>query len=425
MAIEFDNSQQVLGATIKIIGVGGCGGNAVDNMIERGITGVDFIACNTDIQALYKSKAPIRIQIGKNLTKGRGAGAKPEMGKQSAEEDRDELMRAIEGAEMLFVTAGMGKGTGTGAAPVIAQMARNMGILTVAIVTKPFTTEGDVKARLAEEGIKQLRESVDTLITVPNDKILAIVGKDKPAYEALAVANDVLYKAARGISEIITESGFMNVDFNDVRAIMVGAGDALMGSATASGENRAVKAATDAITSPLLEGVSIQGATGILVNVTMGSDVSMHEFDEVAATIKQLAGGNALIITGMVIKEDQIGTITVTVIATGFSKKAAAVPPQFGIGQRATLPASTHTPIATPATLRIVKEPDPVKAREETELPAYLRRGVSTPTPVVDKSEKPEERPASPLQERPDEQRREKINKTDSDMPAFMRKIMD
>jgi cell division protein FtsZ len=310
--------KSLVGANIKIIGVGGCGGNAVNNMIERGITGVEFIAFNTDQQALNSSLAQ-RFQIGKSITKGLGAGFNPEIGKKAAEEDREQISELLRGTDMLFITAGMGKGTGTGAAPVIAGIAKNLGILTIGIVTKPFEYEGRRTMETAERGIEELRKQVDTLIVVQNEKILSFANGDLGIKEAYNLANDVLYRAAKGISEIITKHGHVNVDFADVRNIMTDAGDAVMGSATASGENRALKAAMEAISSPLLDGVSIKGSSRVLVNLT--GDIKIRDAQEAMNYIYEQAGSDATIIHGIVEDDAVPGEINVTVIATGFNKK--------------------------------------------------------------------------------------------------------
>lgn len=417
MTFEYDNSQTMLGATIKIIGVGGCGGNAVDNMIARGIAGVQFIVCNTDAQALNSSLAPHRIQIGKTSTGGLGAGAFPEKGKQAAEEDREELSEAIRGTDMLFITAGMGKGTGTGAAPVIASIAKNLGVLTIGIVTKPFAYEGRVKSQIAESGIEELRKHVDTLIVVQNEKILAIADGDIDAIEAYNIANDVLYRATRGISEIITTHGTQNVDFADVKGVMADAGDAVMGSGTATGENRAIKAATDAISSPLLDGLSIKGATGVLVNIS--GDVKMRDVSEAMSYIYEQAGTDAKIINGLAKDMASPGSITVTVIATGFNKKK-----KNGNGNGSSVVSGSQ--------LRVVRKEDIVKAssveekisrinsdvfEKREDVPAFTRMGIPTPEPLSENTKEEKDHLPKPSQER--------IRKDDSETPAFLRKIMD
>ncbi len=303
---------------IKVIGVGGGGSNAVNRMIEGGLKKVDFIAVNTDIQALRLSQALVKLPIGSKLTGGLGAGGVPEVGEKAAQENQEDIGNALSGSDMVFITAGMGGGTGTGAAPVVAQIARETGALTVAVVTRPFDFEGRRKMQIAEEGIKKLREAVDTLITIPNQYLLKIVEKRTPIKEAFRMADDVLRQGVQGISEVITVTGDINIDFADVRTIMKGHGDALMGIGIGTGENRAVDAATNAINNPLLEDARIEGAKGILINITGGEDLSLSEYDEVIKIVTANADEDALIIPGQTINplfEDQV---QVTVVATGF-----------------------------------------------------------------------------------------------------------
>jgi cell division protein FtsZ len=304
-------------AIMKVVGVGGAGGNAVNRMINAGLTGVEFIAINTDAQALDVCKAEQKVQIGGSLTKGLGAGANPEIGRRSAEEDRELLIEVLDGADMVFVTGGMGGGTATGAAPIIAQIARERGALTVAVVTRPFQFEGVKRGRRAEEGIGQIKDCVDTLIVIPNQRLLAITGDKTPLTDAFRIADDVLLHAVRGISDLITVPGLINLDFADVRTVMMEMGDALMGTGQASGEHRAAEAATQAISSPLLEEVSIEGATGLLVNITGGPNMSLHEIDEATGVINEAAGNEANVIFGAVIDDRMGDDIRITVIATG------------------------------------------------------------------------------------------------------------
>ncbi len=304
-------------ARIKVIGVGGGGGNALNRMIKSNIKGIEFIAVNTDAQALYHNEASVKINIGKATTRGLGAGSHPDVGRQAAEESAEEIKQALDGTEMLFITCGLGGGTGTGAAPVIAEIARDMGILTVAVVTKPFTFEGHRRRTQAEEGYENLKNKVDTLITIPNDKILSLIDKKTPLTEAFMVVDDVLRQGVQGISDLITVHGMINVDFADVKAIMENAGSALMGIGYGTGENREVDAARAAIESPLLE-LSISGAKGILFNITGGSDLSMFEVDEAARIITEAADPEANIIFGSVINDSYTGEIKITVVATGF-----------------------------------------------------------------------------------------------------------
>jgi cell division protein FtsZ len=304
-------------AIIKVIGVGGGGGNAVQHMVEADIEGVDFICANTDAQALKNMESRISLQLGSGITKGLGAGANPDIGRQAALEDRERIIEVIEGSDMLFITAGMGGGTGTGAAPVVAQLAKELGILTVAVVTKPFPFEGGKRAHAAEAGIKELGQYVDSLITIPNEKLLTVLGKQVSLLDAFKAANDVLLGAVQGIAELITRPGLINVDFADVRTVMSEMGMAMMGSGVARGEDRAREAAESAINSPLLEDINLMGARGILVNVTAGMDMSIGEFEEVGNTIKEFASENATVVVGTVIDPTMRDELRVTVVATG------------------------------------------------------------------------------------------------------------
>lgn len=316
-------------AIIKVIGVGGGGGNAVQHMVEANIDGVEFICVNTDSQALKGMGAKTTLQIGGAITKGLGAGANPDIGRQSAQDDRDRIHEVIEGADMLFITAGMGGGTGTGAAPVVAQVAKELGILTVAVVTKPFPFEGSKRLHVAHNGIKELGQYVDSLITIPNEKLLSVLGKQISLLDAFKSANDVLLGAVQGIAELITRPGLINVDFADVKTVMSEMGMAMMGSGSAKGEDRAREAAEAAIASPLLEDINLMGASGILVNVTAGLDLGIGEFEEVGNTIKEFASENATVVVGTVIDPDMRDELRVTVVATGLGdegQKAADTP---------------------------------------------------------------------------------------------------
>lgn len=318
----FELVEQVnLGARIKVIGIGGGGGNAINTMIAGKLIGVDFLVANTDIQAIEANRAKIKIQLGEKLTKGLGAGANPEVGRQAALEDQDRIREYLTGADMVFITAGMGGGTGTGGAPIVARLAREAGALTVAVVTKPFLFEGRKRMRQAEEGIRELKENVDTLITIPNQKLLSVAGKTTTLMEAFQKADDVLLQAVRGISDLIVTPGLINLDFADVRTVMSEMGLALMGTASASGENRAVEAAQKAIASPLLDDVSIHGARGVLINVTGGPELSLHEVSAAAGLIQEEAHEDANIIFGAVIDDKIKEEIRITVIATGFEEK--------------------------------------------------------------------------------------------------------
>jgi len=310
-----ENIQQ--SAVIKVIGVGGGGGNAVHHMIKNQVSGVEFICANTDAQALNNLKAKTILQMGSNITKGLGAGANPEIGRQAALEDRDEIAEILSGADMVFITAGMGGGTGTGAAPIVAEVAREMGILTVAVITRPFPFEGKKRALVAEEGIRQLSQHVDSLITIPNEKLLEVLGKEATLLEAFKAANDVLLGAVKGIADLIMHPGMINVDFADVRTVMSEMGMAMMGTGRASGENRAREAAEAAIRSPLLEDINLHGARGILVNITAGENLSLGEFSDVGDTIEEFASDDATVVVGTVIDPSLGDEICVTVVATG------------------------------------------------------------------------------------------------------------
>lgn len=309
-------------ATIKVVGVGGGGGNAINRMIEAGLQGVEFISMNTDAQALSISKAPRQVQLGEKLTKGLGAGSNPEIGEKAAEESREQIREVLEGADMVFITAGMGGGTGTGGAPVVAQLAREVDALTVAVVTRPFTFEGRRRGQQAETGIQKLEEQVDTLITIPNDRLLQVVEKKTSIQDAFRVADDVLRQGVQGISDLIIVPGLINLDFADVKAIMSSAGSALMGIGTGTGEERAIEAARKAIASPLLE-ASIEGAKGILFNITGSDNLGLHEVNAAAEIIAEAADPEANIIFGAVIDEELKDEVRVTVIATGFDRQKA------------------------------------------------------------------------------------------------------
>lgn len=314
-------------AIIKVIGVGGCGGNAIDHMIHCGVEGVEFIVANTDAQAIKRSQAKITMQLGANVTKGLGAGANPEVGRQSAEEDRERIQEAIAGADMLFITAGMGGGTGTGAAPVVAQVAKEMGILTVAVVTKPFSFEGK-RMRIAHAGMEALSQHVDSLIIIPNDKLLEVLGDDVGYLEAYKAANNVLHGAVAGIAEVINCAGLVNVDFADVKTVMSEMGVAMMGSAHASGIDRARIAAEQAIASPLLEDVNLSGARGVLVNITANETVKLKEVHEVMNTIRGFTADDATVIFGSVINHDMGDNLRVTIVATGLGSTTARHQPK-------------------------------------------------------------------------------------------------
>ncbi len=318
--IFIDDDPPITGARIKVIGIGGGGGNAVNRMIEAGLEGIEFVVANTDLQALKRSRAPIKIQLGGHLTKGLGAGANPLVGRDAALEDTEKIIEVLEGADMVFVTTGLGGGTGTGAAPIIASLATELNALTVAVVTKPFHFEGKRRMMQAEQGLRELRESVDTVITIPNERLLHTVERGVSLADSFKVADDVLRQAVQGISDLITVPGLINLDFADVKAIMSGMGLALMGAGRASGEHRAMEATQQAISSPLLEEATIEGAKCVLINITGGPDLTLYEVNEASSIIREAADDDANIIFGAVIDETMRDEMKITVIATGFDK---------------------------------------------------------------------------------------------------------
>lgn len=378
-------------AVIKVIGVGGGGGNAVAHMVSSHIEGVDFICANTDAQALKNSGAKLTLQLGGNVTKGLGAGANPEVGRQSALEDRERIVEVLSGADMVFITAGMGGGTGTGAAPVVAQLAKEMGILTVAVVTKPFPFEGRRRMQVALKGMEDLSQHVDSLITVPNEKLLTVLGREVTLLNAFKSANDVLLGAVQGIADLITRPGLINVDFADVRTVMSEMGMAMMGSGVARGDDRAVAAAEAAINNPLLEDVNLAGACGILVNVTAGPNLTMREFDEIGHVIHQFASEDATVVVGTALDLELQDDVRVTVVATGLNRKQShppmrkeeviAVPRPRIVARTGTdgLPVSDYViPARTPAARVIDPErsplPNPESQIDYLDIPAFLRR---------------------------------------------------
>ena len=370
-------------AKIKVLGVGGAGGNAVNRMIESGLAGVEFIAANTDIQVLSMSKADVKVQLGVELTKGLGSGGDPEIGKKAIEENIDDVADALRGADMLFVTAGLGGGTGTGAAPRVAEVARDLDILTVAIVTKPFEFEGTKRTRQADVGENELKGRVDTLIVIPNQRLLAVVGRQTPISEAFQVCDEVLLQATRGISDLITVPGLVNLDFADVKTIMSETGEALMGAGSGTGENRAQAAATEAIGCPLLEDISIEGASGILVNITGGSDLTLHEVGDATTVVCEAAGKDANVIFGAVIDEALEGSVRVTVIATGLptrkddqiSEVLEAHPMEFGPlrDQVLDMPAFRRKDVVSKGKL-LQKRDIRDFSTDELEIPTFMRR---------------------------------------------------
>ena len=402
-------------AKIAVVGVGGGGGNAINNMVDKGIGGVEFIAVNTDAQALALNRSPTKIQAGRSLTKGLGAGARAGVGAEAVEENRNEIEQAIEGYDMVFITAGMGGGTGTGGAPVVAAIARKLGILSVAIVTKPFECEGRRRTDSAMEGISILREQVDTLIIIPNERLLDIADETTSLIDAFNAADEVLYNATRGISDLITVHGLINLDFADVKTTMDHGGTALMGAAVAEGEDRAEKAAIEAISSPLLDGLSIAGARNVLVNITAGMSLGIREATKAISVIQREAGDDVEVIFGTVIDDSMGDEFRVTVIATGFDK------PRKPEGRRRTVS---------------LIQPEPIRYKGEDNLrqldiPTFERRGLPVEEPIERREELQEETEETSarkvrrlqideLRERPDRNRKET-----SDAPAFLRKMMD
>lgn len=375
-------------AVIKVFGVGGGGGNAVDHMVKESIEGVDFIAANTDAQALRKSEAGMTLQLGSAVTKGLGAGANPEVGRQAAIEDRENIAAAMQGADMIFIAAGMGGGTGTGAAPVVAEIAKELGILTVAVVTKPFNFEGKKRLSYAEQGIEQLSNNVDSLITIPNDKLLKVLGPKTSLLDAFKEANNVLLGAVQGIAELITRPGLINVDFADVKTVMSEMGNAMMGTGSASGPDRAQEAAEAAIASPLLEDIDLAGAKGILVNVTAGMDLTIEEFDSIGNTVKAFASENATVVVGTVIDMEMDEELRVTVVATGIGGDKRADISLVSSGTQA--PAQNQGYASSRSSAAVAQQAQPAvepeqKALLETEekkeevesyfdIPAFLRK---------------------------------------------------
>ena len=367
-------------AIIRVVGIGGGGGNAVEHMLATSIDGVEFVCANTDAQALKHSSARTVLQLGSGVTKGLGAGANPEVGRQAALEDRDRIVDLLEGADMVFITAGMGGGTGTGASPVIAQLAKEMGILAVAVVTKPFPFELKRRMTIAEEGIAELAEHVDSLITVPNEKLLSVLGKGTSLKEAFRAANEVLHGAVQGIAELITRPGMINVDFADVRTVMSEKGRAMMGSGRASGENRATEAAQRAINCPLLEDVNLNGARGILVNITAGSDLGMDEFAAVGDAIGEFASDNALVVIGTAMDDALKDEMRVTVVATGLGEREAKLERDIRLVAPADKGDVDYKRFDMPTVMRQQPRRDPVGkpvTEEDTDyldIPAFLRR---------------------------------------------------
>ena len=382
--IEIDENRN-LGAKVKVIGIGGGGNNALNTMISYQLSGVEFIAANTDAQALAANMAPIKLQLGSNLTKGLGAGANPEIGRKAALEDVEKIREALKGADMVFITAGLGGGTGTGGAPVIAEAAREVGALTVAIVTKPFHFEGKKRMKQAEEGLANLRMTADALITIPNQRLLSISGKNMTLLEAFKKADEILYHAAKGISDIIVGQGIINLDFADVRTIMSETGMALMGTGISSGENRSVEAAQNAISSPLLEDISIEGARGLLINITGGENMTLNEINEATTLVQKEAHEEANIIWGMVIDHTMKDEVRVTVIATGFgkaeekslSRSKKVAPISFSVRENREIPAFLRRVKVSERydEVKLVEPPDfSMEDNDRFDIPTFLRK---------------------------------------------------
>ncbi|MDQ2936308.1 MAG: cell division protein FtsZ [Acidobacteriota bacterium] len=367
--IFIDDDPPITGARIKVIGIGGGGGNAVNRMIEAGIEGIEFLVANTDLQALKRSKAPIKIQLGSKLTKGLGAGANPNVGREAALEDTDKIIEVLEGADMVFVTTGLGGGTGTGGAPIIASLATELDALTVAVVTKPFHFEGRRRMQQAEHGLRELRECVDTVITIPNERLLHTVQKDSSLADSFGVADDVLRQAVQGISDLITVPGLINLDFADVKSIMEGMGMALMGAGRARGENRAIEATQQAISSPLLEEATIQGAKGVLINITGGPDLTLYEVNVAATIIRESADEDANIIFGAVIDESMHDEMKITVIATGFGEETIAIASAAGV---TSMPA--NAPRFVPRSSDDLPRPMMQSRADDLDVPTFIRK---------------------------------------------------
>jgi len=389
-------------ALIKVIGVGGGGGNAVQHMVDRGVEGIEFICANTDAQALSRNAARTALHIGGELTKGLGAGANPAIGRQAAVEDRDRIAESLSGADMLFITAGMGGGTGTGAAPIVAEVARELGILTVAVVTRPFAFEGRKRMKIAEEGIEELRHAVDSLIIIPNEKLMQVLGKNCSLVNAFSAANDVLKGAVQGIADLITRPGMINVDFADVKTVMSEMGMAMMGSAKAKGDNRAEEAAEAAIRSPLLEDIDLRGASGILVNIAAGEDLSLGEFSEVGSIVEQYADEDATIVVGTVIDPSLGEEIKVTVVATGLDRAR---------GQSMSV-------VENKAPVNSTRKADGSLNLDNIELPTVLRR--QREEALVEKPRQQE-----PRQEKSMEQAQRGDEYDSLDIPTFLRRQAD
>lgn len=415
MTFEFEESAPQY-ARMKVVGVGGGGGNAVNRMIDEHLEGVEFISVNTDAQALMSSKADVKIQIGKKLTRGLGAGARPEVGRLAVEENREDCKRVLGNADLVFITCGMGGGTGTGAAPVLCELAREAGALTVGIVTRPFLFEGRKRMRQAEEGIAEMRKHVDTMIIVPNERLLAVVGKGMVFHEALKKADEVLLHATQGISLLISETGLVNVDFADVRTVMQNGGSALMGTGIGRGENRAIEAAQQAIASPLLDNISVSGATGVLVNITGGEDLTLGEVHQVNDIVHDAVGEDAEIIFGAVHEPAMMGEIRVTVIATGFDRFLQSSSPDqqnSGFAQPATGARSASAASSNAATTAGAPSVLPFPARD--------RQSTRNSVPLI----RPQPQGAPPRQPRGTSPMSSSMELDDMEIPTFIRRQVD
>ncbi|HKQ18898.1 MAG TPA: cell division protein FtsZ [Candidatus Eisenbacteria bacterium] len=427
-----DDGMVESGASIKVIGIGGAGGNAVNRMIESGLSGVEFIAANTDAQVLNQSRCPRKLQLGMAITKGLGSGANPSVGRDSAEADEAMISESLQGADMVFVTAGMGGGTGTGAAPVVARIARAMGALTVAVVTKPFEFEGRRRMQLAEDGLKALRETVDTLIVIPNQRLLAIVDKNTPLRQAFHTADQVLHHATKGISDLITVPGLVNLDFADVKTVMAERGNALMGAGYSTGPNRAYEAAQSAVSSPLLDDVSISGAEALLVNVTGGESMTLHEINEAVSVVVDAAGHDANVIFGAVIDDTMGDALSITVIATGFGKSDA----------KARAAAESARPMAgrmhvgaMPSAMQAAPRIYEMEARPQVSRPPVVVRPALEEEEELEEAPEPVETAPAGANGRPSFRMQSGttrrpfggrvITRDNMDVPAFMRKQMD
>jgi cell division protein FtsZ len=406
LRLTLDESMKT-GARIKVVGVGGGGGNAVNRMVQAGLEGVEFVVANTDAQALHQNAAPVKIQIGSKLTKGLGAGADPNVGRQAALEDTDQIIQTLTGADMVFVTTGLGGGTGTGAAPVIASLASELGALTIAVVTKPFKFEGKKRLTQAETGLDALRECVDTVITIPNERLLSIIDRNTSIVAAFGTADDVLRQAIQGISDLILVPGLINLDFADVKTIMAGMGIAMMGTGIASGENRALDAARSAVSSPLLEDTSVQGARGVIINVTGGPDLSLIEVSEASLIIQEAAHEDANIIFGAVVDPSLAGKVKITVIATGFESISA---------RRSSASSTAHTPVDLQNYTTRARTPEPAVERvPASRLTIARRAAIELSQPLTPPSPAPELSEADTVE-------MEMEHAAAFDVPAFLRR---